>query len=76
MQQQIKKSEKKASKIPFYLFIRVYLFLLLRDLITGINTKAPDMRIIMTSGPSILGVEVSTKKQSAAQHKVSTTHCV
>ena len=50
MQQKIKKSEKKASKIPFYLFIRVYLFLLLRDLIT--------------------------KKQSAAQHKVSTTHCV
>ena len=40
------------QKVPFYLFIRVYLFLLLSDLITGINTKAPDMRIIMTSGPS------------------------
>lgn len=34
------------------------------------------MRIMTTSGPSILGVEVSTRKQRAAQHKVSMTHCV
>ena len=40
---------------------------------TGIKTNAPEITIITTNGPSILGEEVSTKKQSAAQSKVNAT---
>ena len=52
------------------------MFLFLSDLMTGINTKAPEMRIMRMSGPSIFGVEVRTKKHRAAQHRVRMTHWV
>lgn len=42
----------------------------------GINTKAPEMRIMRMSGPSILGVEVRTRKQRAVQQRVRMTHWV
>ena len=42
---------------------------------TGIKTNAPEITIITTNGPFILGEEVSTKKQSATQSKVNTTDC-
>lgn len=40
----------------------------------GMNTSAPEMAIIVISGPSIFGAEVITKKQSAAHSRVSATH--
>ena len=43
------------------------------DLAIGINTKAPEMRSIVISGPSIRGEEVKTTKQRAAQNRVSMT---
>ena len=42
----------------------------------GINTKAPEISIMTMSGPSILGVEVRTRKHRAAQQRVRTTHWV
>ncbi len=54
----------------------IHFNLLLMDFIIGIKTKAPDMRIITMRGPSICGVEVRIKKQSIAQNRVSTIHCV
>jgi hypothetical protein len=48
----------------------------LNDLITGINTRAPEIRIITTRGPSMRGVEVRITKQSAAQNRVRMTHWV
>ena len=56
------------------LCLSVYRFLLLIDLMTGINTSTPDMAIITMSGPSIFGADVMTRKQSAAHRRVSTTH--
>ncbi len=52
------------------------MFLFLSDLMTGINTKAPEISIMTMSGPSILGVEVRTRKHKAAQQRVRTTHWV
>ena len=48
----------------------------LNDLITGIKTRAPEIRIITTSGPSMRGAEVRITKQSAAQNRVRMTHWV
>jgi len=41
---------------------------------TGINTRAPDNKMVTMSGPSMRGEEVSTRKQRAAQQRVSTMH--
>ena len=49
---------------------------LLIDLPIGMKTSAPDIIIVTISGPSILGEEVMTTKQRAAQNNVSRTHCV
>ena len=55
---------------------KCYLFLAFIDLMTGMKTKAPEMRMVTIRGPSTRGAEVSTMKQSAAQNSVSRTHCV
>lgn len=44
------------------------------DLPIGMKTKAPDMIMVIISGPSILGEDVITIKQSAAQNIVSSIH--
>ena len=43
---------------------------------TGIKTNAPEIRMVIISGPSIRDAEVRTMKQSAAQKSVRMTHCV
>ncbi len=40
----------------------------------GINTNAPEMRIVTMSGPSMRGADVNTKKQSKAQKMVRMMH--
>ncbi len=55
---------------------KCYLFLAFIDLMTGMKTKAPEMRMVTIRGPSTRGAEVSTMKQSAAQNRVSRTHWV
>lgn len=46
------------------------------DFIIGMKTNAPDMRIMVTRGPSMRGEEVRIKKQSAAQNRVRIIHWV
>lgn len=53
-----------------------YLFRTFIDLMTGMKTRAPEMRMVTIRGPSMRGAEVSTIKQSAAQKRVSRTHWV
>jgi len=40
------------------------------------KTRAPDRMIVTMRGPSIRGEEVRTRKQRAAQHRVSSIHWV
>lgn len=56
------------------LCLSVYSLLLFIDFMTGMNTSAPEMIIMTIRGPSICGDDVMTRKQSAAQRRVSTTH--
>lgn len=53
-----------------------YLFRAFIDLMTGMKTRTPEMRMVTIRGPSMRGAEVSTIKQSAAQKRVSRTHWV
>ncbi len=75
MQQFGKKNKRKISKRRFYFIFMWKCYFFLRDLTIGMNTRAPEIRMVMTSIPSMRGEEVRTMKQSAAQNKASTTHC-
>lgn len=75
MQQFGKKNKRKISKRRFYFVFMWKCYFFLRDLTIGMNTRAPEIRMVMTSMPSMRGEEVRTIKQSAAQNKASTTHC-
>lgn len=75
MQQFGKKIEVKMSKSSFYFVFMWKCYFFLRAFKIGMNTRAPEMRMVITSMPSIRGAEVSTMKQSAAQNKASATHC-
>ena len=44
------------------------------DFAIGMKTNAPEMMSVTISGPSILGVDVITTAQSAAQKRPRITH--
>lgn len=46
----------------------------LTERITGMNTRAPEIRMETISGPSIRAAVVSTRAQMLAHSKVRTTH--
>lgn len=56
------------------MYLNAYLLLDFIDLVIGMKTNAPDIRMATISGPSMRGAVVSTKKQSKAQKRVRMMH--
>lgn len=46
------------------------------DFVIGINTNAPEMRMVNISGPSICWLPVRMRKQMATQSRARMTDCV
>ncbi len=69
---------EKHQKVVFVSFLcrnDYFCHFFFNALTIGMNTRAPEMSIVMISMPSICGLEVRTMKQSAAQAEANTTHC-
>ena len=54
--------------------LNVYFFRLFIDFTIGMKTNAPDIRIVMMRGPSILVFDVMTIAHNATQNKAKMIH--